>query len=85
LTARALRGRGADHVARATAGGPTRAAAAAGGGRFDLFGKRSERSLIIDGRIVRENDRLTADLTLEQIRPKSAVLRFKGHRFEIVF
>ena len=45
----------------------------------------AERSLIIDGRIVRENDRLTADLTLEQIRPKSAVLRFKGHRFEIVF
>ena len=45
----------------------------------------TERSLIIDGRIVRENDRLTADLTLEQIRPKSAVLRFKGHRFEIVF
>jgi general secretion pathway protein B len=45
----------------------------------------AERSLIIDGRIARENDRLTADLTLEQIRPKSAVLRFKGHRFEIVF
>jgi general secretion pathway protein B len=44
-----------------------------------------DRSVIIDGRILRENDRLGADLTLEQIRPKSAVLRFKGYRFEIGF
>lgn len=44
-----------------------------------------DRSIIIDGRLLRENDRLAADLTLEQIRPKSAVLRFRGHRFEIGF
>jgi general secretion pathway protein B len=44
-----------------------------------------DRSIIIDGRILRENDRIAADLALEQIRPKSAVLRFKGHRFEIAF
>jgi len=44
-----------------------------------------DRSVIIDGRILRENDRLAADLTLEQIRPKSAVLRFRGYRFEIAF
>jgi len=44
-----------------------------------------DRSVIIDGRILRENDRLGADLTLEQIRPKSAVLRFRGYRFEIGF
>jgi general secretion pathway protein B len=44
-----------------------------------------DRSVIIDGRIFRENDRLTADLTLEQIRPKAAVLRYKGYRFEIGF
>jgi general secretion pathway protein B len=44
-----------------------------------------DRSVIIDGRILRENDRLAADLTLEQIRPKSAVLRFRGHRIEIAF
>jgi general secretion pathway protein B len=43
----------------------------------------ADRSLIIDGRILRENERLNADLALEQIRPKSAVLRFKGYRFEI--
>jgi general secretion pathway protein B len=41
------------------------------------------RSVIIDGRILRENDRLNADLAVEQIRPKAAVLRFKGHRFEL--
>jgi len=40
--------------------------------------------VIIDGRILRENDRLAADLTLEQIRP-NRVLRFRGYRFEIAF
>ena len=44
-----------------------------------------DRSVIIDGRLYRENDRLTADLTLEQIRPRSAVLRYKGYRFEVGF
>jgi general secretion pathway protein B len=44
-----------------------------------------DRSIIIDGRILRENDRLAVDLTLEQIGPKSAVLRFRGHRFAIAF
>ena len=45
----------------------------------------ADRSLVVDGRIVRENDRLNADLTLEQIRPKSAVFRFRGYRFEVGF
>jgi len=45
----------------------------------------ADRSLIIDGRIYRENDRLGADLTLERIGVQSAVLRYKGHRFEIGF
>jgi len=44
-----------------------------------------DRSVIIDGRILREKDRLTADLTVERIGPKSAVLRFRDHRFEIGF
>ena len=42
-----------------------------------------DRSVIIDGRIYRENDRLTADLSLEQIRPRSVVLLYKTYRFEI--
>ncbi len=45
----------------------------------------ASRSLIINGRILRENDRLTADLWLEQIKLKAAVLRYKGYRFEIQF
>jgi general secretion pathway protein B len=45
----------------------------------------ADRSLIIDGRIYRENDRLGADLTLERIGVQSAVLRYKGYRFEIGF
>lgn len=45
----------------------------------------ADRSLIINGRIFRENDRLTADLSLEQIKLKAAVLRYKGYRFEIGF
>jgi general secretion pathway protein B len=45
----------------------------------------AERSVIINGRIYRENDRLTADLTLEEIRLRGAVLRYKGYRFEVGF
>ncbi len=45
----------------------------------------ANRSLIINGRIYRENDALTADLLLEQIKLKAAVLRYKGYRFEVQF
>lgn len=45
----------------------------------------ANRSLILDGRIYRENEQLTADLALEQIKPKAAVFRFKGYRFEIQY
>ena len=44
-----------------------------------------DRSLIINGRLFRENQQLTAGLLLEQIRQKSAVLSYKGYRFEIRF
>lgn len=43
----------------------------------------ANRSLILDGRLYRENDQLSADLLLEAIQQKTAVLRFKGYRFEI--
>lgn len=45
----------------------------------------ANRSLVINGQLFRENDQLTADLSLEQIRLKSAVLKYKGYRFEIQF
>lgn len=43
----------------------------------------ANRSLILDGRLYRENEQLSSDLQLEEIRLKTAVLRFKGYRFEI--
>lgn len=45
----------------------------------------ASRSVIINGRLYRENDRLTQDLSLEQIKLKAAVLRYKGYRFELQF
>jgi hypothetical protein len=33
--------------------------------------------------LYRENEQLSADLLLEEIRQKTAVLRFRGYRFEI--
>jgi len=43
----------------------------------------ANRSLILDGRLLRENDQVTSDLVLEEIRLKTAVLRIHGYRFEI--
>lgn len=43
------------------------------------------RSLIVNGQLYRERDRLTQDLSLEEIRLKSAVFSFRGHRFEVLF
>jgi general secretion pathway protein B len=43
----------------------------------------ANRSLILDGRLYRENEQLSADLMLEEIRLKTAVLRYRGYRFEI--
>ena len=43
----------------------------------------ANRSLILDGRLYRENEQLSADLMLEEIGLKTAVLRFRDYRFEI--
>ena len=43
----------------------------------------ANRSLILDGRLLRENDQVTSDLVLEEIHLKTAVLRIRGYRFEI--
>lgn len=45
----------------------------------------ANRTLIVDGRLYREGDRVVAGLTLEEIRLKSAVFGYKGHRFEVRF
>jgi len=45
----------------------------------------SGRSLIVNGQLFRERDRLTPDLTLEEIGLKAAVFSFRGYRFEVQF
>lgn len=45
----------------------------------------ADRSLLIGGRLFRENDALAPDLSIEQIRQKSVVVRFRGHRVDIPF
>lgn len=45
----------------------------------------ASRFVIINGQLFRENDALAPDLTLKAIRQKSAVLEFRGQRFELAF
>jgi general secretion pathway protein B len=45
----------------------------------------ANRSLIIDGRLVREGEQIAPDLTLEQIKLKAAVLKFRSYLFEVAF
>lgn len=45
----------------------------------------SARLLIINGQLFHENDELAHGLVLEQIRLKTAVLKFKGYRYEVGF
>ncbi|HOM12247.1 MAG TPA: general secretion pathway protein GspB [Rubrivivax sp.] len=41
------------------------------------------RMVIVDGQVFQEGSQLTPELTLEQIRPKAAVLSIRGTRFEL--
>jgi len=43
------------------------------------------RSLIVNGQLYREKDRLTPDLVLEEVKLKAAVFSFRGYRFEVLF
>jgi general secretion pathway protein B len=45
--------------------------------------KPENRMVIINGQLLRENDALTPELTLAEIRRKSVVLRYRGQRFEV--
>jgi general secretion pathway protein B len=45
----------------------------------------ASRMLIINGKLVHEGDKLTPDLTLQQIRLRSAVLAYRGTRFSISY
>lgn len=43
------------------------------------------RSLIVNGQLLRERDRLTQELSLEEIRQKAAIFSYRGYRFEVMF
>ena len=43
------------------------------------------RMLILNGQVVREGDRLGPNLSLEQIRLRHAVLRYKDTRFSLPY
>ena len=45
----------------------------------------ANRFLIINGQTFRENEKVAADLTLEQIQLKAAVLRFRGYRYSVAY
>jgi general secretion pathway protein B len=45
----------------------------------------AQRMVIFNGQVMREGDAVTDELQLEQIRPRSAVMRMRGQRFEIAF
>lgn len=45
----------------------------------------ASRFVILNGQLLRENDALTPELTLRLIRQRSAILEFRGQRFELGF
>ena len=45
----------------------------------------ANRMLVINGQVFHEGDELAAGLTLEQIKQKAAVLKFKGYRYEMTY
>jgi general secretion pathway protein B len=48
-------------------------------------GDAASRMVMINGQVFHEGDRLGPDLVLERIRLKSAVISFRGWRYEVLF
>ena len=46
---------------------------------------RAQRMLIVNGQVVNEGADLGGGIVLEEIRPKAAVLRFRGGRYNVAF
>jgi general secretion pathway protein B len=45
----------------------------------------AQRMVIFNGQVMREGDAVSEELQIEQIRPRSTVLRVRGQRFEMPF
>lgn len=54
-------------------------------GGSSYSGDAASRMVMVNGQVFHEGDRLAPGLVLERIRLKSAVLSFKGWRYEVVF
>jgi general secretion pathway protein B len=52
---------------------------------FLYAGSRSERSILIDNRLMHEGDQVAAGLVLEEMRPSSAVFSYRGTRFSVAY
>jgi general secretion pathway protein B len=48
-------------------------------------GDAASRMVMINGQIFHEGDQLAPQLVLERIKLKSAVLSYKGYRYEVTF
>jgi general secretion pathway protein B len=46
---------------------------------------KAQRMLIVNGQVMTEGADLGSGVTLEEIRPKSAVLRFRGGRYAVSY
>jgi general secretion pathway protein B len=48
---------------------------------FLYAGSRSERSILIDNRLLHEGDQVASGLVLEEMQPSEAIFSFRGYRF----
>jgi general secretion pathway protein B len=54
-------------------------------GGASYSGDAASRMVMINGQIFHEGDQLAPQLVLERIKLKSAVLSYKGYRYEVTF
>ena len=45
----------------------------------------AQRMLIVGGQVMTEGQELAPGVLLEQIRPRSTVLRFRGYRYSVAY
>jgi general secretion pathway protein B len=54
-------------------------------GGYIYSNNQSERSLLINNKLLREGDEVVAGLKLEKMMPSAAVLNYKGYRYRIPY
>ena len=46
---------------------------------------RAQRMLVVNGQVFSEGSEITQGVVLEQVQPKTAVLRFRGARYTVAY